>query len=139
LPAVKSARMLQVCHMDTSQRSATEVVPEIPEAAVPLWNREHLDGREPRQRLATRGAVPGRAVAGRRRALEAERGDVERLGEKPEDMVRPDPDPAVRGVRERLAQEQKLRPHAGCHLLSSTITLLENPRRIQNRARSVRP
>ena len=85
----------------------------------PCWYRyngdgygEHLDGCEPTQRIATRGDIRGRAVAGRRRALEAERGDVERARQETEDVVRPDPDPAIRWVGQRLAQEEEFQiPH----------------------------
>ena len=103
-------RIVQVRRIDPPEHGAPQVIPRIPEPAVLLGDGKHVDGREPAQSVATGGDISDRAVAECRRALEAERADVERASEETQDVVRPDPHSPVRWVGQRLAEEKKARP-----------------------------
>ena len=143
-PAILT-RIVQVGRIGLPQRRASKVIPYESESAVSLRDGKDLYGSEPGQRIAARRDVSPCPVAGARRPFEAERRDFERARQETQDMVRPDPHAAIRRVRQGLAEEEEPWTHgqrpgrADARLVSSRMTLLEKPRRAQNRARSVRP
>ncbi len=73
-----------------------------------LRNGEHLRVGKLSQGAESRVAAVIGSHRRRSCALEAKRCDVERTGEKPNDVVRPDPHAAIWRVWNGLAKEQKV-------------------------------
>ena len=94
--------------------------------AVPLRDREDLDAREAAEGLDA-PAVKLRAVLRtHRRPFETERRDVEHPRQQAEDVIRANPDAAVRWIRQRLTEEQQ--PRLVCHAHRSSPSLKHRDR-----------